>query len=82
MADQGLQSPVARDFYLQSHGGLKGSELFVFSCHGFDAHEIISQRVAPPTTRCFGMITLENCLACKCLVHFRVLLFLNVFPQP
>lgn len=27
MADQGLQSPVARDFYLQSHGGLKGSEL-------------------------------------------------------
>lgn len=28
VAEQGLQSPVARDFYLLSHSGIKGS-LFV-----------------------------------------------------
>jgi hypothetical protein len=30
VADHGINSPIAVDFYIQSHGGLLGSELYVF----------------------------------------------------
>jgi eukaryotic translation initiation factor 2C len=39
MAERGIQSPTARDFYLQSHGGLKGSELFAAVSGWYCVHQ-------------------------------------------
>jgi hypothetical protein len=79
MADRGVQSPTTRDFYLQSHGGLKGSELSDVFGSIVVLISIILQPVGPPTTPCSETTVLVQFPTCRCLISFLALKFYKFF---